>query len=142
MMFRVRDILGPGPVNSLARRARMTRFVLNSGNWGDTLITAADQARFFARIDLLVPERHRAYARKLLASIVEEQRWGVPPEVPSGWRTFFKGGWRNGLINQSALIERGKRRIGLAVLTDGDPSQAYGIETIRGVARRLLRGLR
>ncbi|HEX8053934.1 MAG TPA: serine hydrolase [Thermoleophilaceae bacterium] len=142
---RVYGILGPGAVYALARRARMTRFVLKA-RWGDTLITAADQARYFARIDLLVPERHRAYARKLLASIIEEQRWGVPPAIPSGWRVFFKGGWRplgrRNLVNQSALIESGDRRVALAVLTDGNPSHVYGTETIRGVARRVLRGLR
>jgi hypothetical protein len=141
---RVRDMLGPGPVYALARRARMTRFALKA-NWGDTLITAADQARLFARIDLFVPERHRAYARKLLGSIVEEQRWGVPPALPAGWRVFFKGGWRpageRNLVNQSALIESGERRVALAVLTDGNPSHEYGTETIRGVARRVLRGL-
>ena len=119
----------------------MKRFTLK-GNWGDTLITAADQALFFSKIDLLVVPRHRAYARKLLARIVPEQRWGIPPAVPKGWSVRFKGGWRRGLVNQVALVERGQRRIGLAVLTDGDPSHVYGTTTVRGVARRLLRGLR
>ena len=142
---RVRSIVGAGAVHSVARRAGMTRFVLK-GRWGDTLITAADQARLFARVDRLVPERHRAYARKLLASVVEEQRWGVPQALPSGWRVLFKGGWRplsgRNLVNQSALVESGDRRVALAVLTDGNPSHAYGTETVRGVARRVLRGLR
>jgi hypothetical protein len=69
---RVRNIIGPGRVYGVAKRAGMERFVLKT-RWGDTLVTAADQARLFARIDLLVPKRHRAYARKLLSSIVEEQ---------------------------------------------------------------------
>jgi Beta-lactamase enzyme family len=142
---RVRNIIGPGRVYGVAKRVGMKRFVLKQ-RWGDTLITAADQARLFARIDLLVPERHRAYARKLLASIVEEQRWGVPRALPSGWDVFFKGGWRplsgSNLVNQSALIQSEDRRVALAVLTDGNPSHAYGTETIRGVARRVLRGLR
>jgi beta-lactamase class A len=142
---RVRRITGPGAVYGVAKRARMTRFVLKT-RWGDTLITAADQARLFARIDLLVPERHRAYARKLLASIVSEQRWGVPRALPDGWKMYFKGGWRplseRNLVNQSALLERGANRVALAVLTDANPSHSYGTETIRGVARRVLRGLR
>jgi hypothetical protein len=142
---RVRSIVGAGAVHSVAKRVKMTRFVLKA-RWGDTLITAADQARLFARIDLLVPERHRAYARKLLASIVSDQRWGVPQALPPGWSVFFKGGWRPlaglNLVNQSALLQRDDRRVALAVMTDGNPSHVYGTETVRGVARRVLRGLR
>jgi hypothetical protein len=122
----------------------MTRFVLKA-RWGDTLITAADQARFFARIDTLVTQRHRAYARGLLAAIIPEQRWGVPRALPDGWRVFFKGGWRElegrNLVNQSALLEGGEKRAALAILTVDNPSHEYGTETIRGVARRVLRGL-
>jgi hypothetical protein len=142
---RVRSITGPGRVYGVAKRAGMRRFVLKT-RWGDTLITAADQARLFARIDLLVPERHRAYARRLLSSIVEEQRWGIPRATPAEWALFFKGGWRmrsgHNVVNQAALLEMDGRRVALAVLSDGNPSHGYGVETVRGVARRLLRGLR
>jgi beta-lactamase class A len=142
---RVRDVIGPGRVYGVASRAGMTRFVLRA-RWGDTLITAADQARLFARIDRLVTKRHRAYARSLLAGIVEEQRWGVPEAAPDGWRVLFKGGWRplgtRHLVSQAALLEGGDRRASLAVLTVNNPSHEYGAETIRGVARRILRGLR
>ena len=142
---RVRNIVGAGAVAAVAKRAKMTRFVLK-GRWGDTLITAADQARLFARIDLLVPERHRDYARRLLTSIIKQQRWGVPQALPPGWDVFFKGGWRplggRNLVNQSALIQSDDRRVAIAVLTDGNPSHGYGTETIRGVARRVFRGLR
>ena len=142
---RVRNVIGAAAVYAVAKRAKMTRFVLKA-RWGDTLISAADQARLFARIDRLVPERHRAYARRLLTSIVEEQRWGIPQALPPGWEVFFKGGWRplgkRNLVNQSALIQSDDRRVALAVLTDGNPSHGYGAETIRGIARRLFRGLR
>lgn len=142
---RVRGVIGPGPVYGVARRAGMERFLLRD-RWGDTLVTAADQARFFARIDRLVTRRHRSYARALLAAIVREQRWGVPPAVPDGWRVFFKGGWRplakRHLASQAAMIESGDRRAALAILTVDNPSHDYGTQTIRGVARRVLRGLR
>jgi D-alanyl-D-alanine dipeptidase len=62
--------------------------------------------------------------------------------APRGWSTFFKGGWRGTehgrLLHEAALLERGGRRISLAVLTDGNPSHAYGTATLRGVARRIL----
>jgi hypothetical protein len=113
-------------------------------SWGDTQVTAADQARFFIQIDRLVPPRHRLYARRLLAGIVREQRWGIPAAAaPAGARVFFKGGWRPEggawLVHQAALVESQGRRASLVVLTDGDRSEGYGHETIRGVAASLLR---
>ena len=142
---KVVGITGPGRVYGVAKRAGMTRFVLKK-SWGDTLVTAADQARLFARIDRLVTARHRPYARSLLARIVPEQRWGVPPAVPDGWSVFFKGGWRSfeggNLVTHAALVESGDRRASLAVLTVENPSHEYGTDTIRGVARRVLRGMR
>jgi hypothetical protein len=137
----VRNIVGPAAIYRLAERAGMERFVLRIP-WGSSEITAADQARYFRRIDRLVPRRHRAYARYLLASIVSWQRWGIPPAKPSGWAIFFKGGWGSGsgaVTHQVALLERGARRLSLAVLTVGNPSHEYGTRTIRGVAARLLR---
>ena len=138
-------LLGHAPLERLADRAGMTRFRLVISPWGRSQITAADQARLFVRIDRLTPARHRAYARRLLASVVPAQRWGIPPVVPDGWRVFLKGGWGRGtgrVTSQVALLERGERRVSLAILTRRNPSHAYGTVTIRGIAARLLRGIR
>lgn len=138
---RIRDIVGNGALARLARRAGMRDFA-TAAPWGNTRITAADQARFFVRIDRFVVKRHRAYARRLLRNIMPSQRWGMPPARPRGWDIFFKGGWRPTgtgiLVHQIALFQRGERRISVAVLTDGNPSYGYGHETIRGTAARLL----
>ena len=42
---------------------------------------------------------------------------------------------------QKALLTLGKTRVSLAITTRFNPSHAYGKETLRGVAARLLRGL-
>jgi hypothetical protein len=48
-------------------------------------------------------------------------------------------GWAD---HQVALLRRGRRRLSVAILVTSSPSHAYGNETLRGVAARLLRGLR
>lgn len=122
----------------------MRRFATRPG-WANTRVTAADQARLFARIDKLVPRRHRRYARSLLSGIIERQRWGVPRALPPDERIFFKGGWRPAatgwIVHQAALVERGRTRVAIAVLTDHDRSREYGRATIREIAERALRPL-
>ena len=99
-------------------------------------ITAADQARLFLRIDRLVPARHRAYARALLAGIVGPQRWGIAPVAPRApLRRLLQGAaGARGSSHQAALLERDGRRVALAVLTSGEPTVAYGQATLAGVA--------
>jgi beta-lactamase class A len=133
--------VGESRLNHLAERVSMVHFRLRSP-WGLSEVTAGDQARFFFGIDRYVVARHRPYARRLLRTIVTSQRWGIPPAVPSGWTIFFKGGWGSGtgrVTHQSALLQSGSTRIAISVLTEWNPSHAYGTRTIRGIAARLLR---
>jgi hypothetical protein len=122
----------------------MRRFRLVTPVWGLSRIDAEDQARFFLRIDRLTAERHRDYAMALLEHITARQRWGIAQEEPPGWRLFFKGGWGSGtgwVDHQVALLTRGRERVSIAILTYANGSHAYGKETLRGTAKRLLRGL-
>ena len=121
----------------IARAARMTRFDV-AFNWADALLTAHDQARLFLRIDRLAPRRHRGYLRELLGSIVPSQRWGIAPVAEErGFHIMFKGGWRIGIFHQVALLERGGKRIALAILTRS-ADHGYGRETQSGIAARVL----
>jgi hypothetical protein len=133
--------VGDAGLERLARQARMRAFAV-SGYWGYAQITAADQARLFAGLNRLVPRQFLADVRGLLSSIVSWQSWGIPEVARPHWRTFFKGGWRGSplgqLVHQVARLARDKLSIAIAVLTDGNPSQAYGRETVRGIAVRLV----
>jgi hypothetical protein len=130
--------VGDAGLLSVARAAGMRRFGA-AGHWAAAQVTPADQARLFLRIDRLVPARHRRYARTLLGSIVTGQRWGIARVAARHhMAAFFKGGWRKGIVHQVALLERDGRRIAIAVLTDGQPSQAYGKATLEGIAARVL----
>lgn len=140
---RVRDLLGRARIERLARAARMRSFHYHPV-WGLSRATPRDLARFMFHLDSFVPGEHRAYARGLLSSVVPSQRWGVGRVALRGWRLFFKGGWGSGtglVDHQVALLERGRRRVGLAIFTRFNPDHAYGKRTLRGIAARLLRGL-
>lgn len=141
---RIRNLLGARAIYALARRAGMRRFRLRVP-WGQSRVTAAEQARFFHRYERHIPKRHREYARRLLSTVVPAQRWGLPAVRPQGWALFFKGGWGSGtgrVTHQAAWLERGGRRVAIAIFTERSPSFRYGQVTVREVARRLLRGLR
>jgi hypothetical protein len=84
--------VGDRRLHKLAAEAEMNDFHV-SGSWGSAEITAADQARFFARLPGLVAPEYESYARTLLSSIVREQSWGIPQVARPQWRTYFKGGW-------------------------------------------------
>jgi hypothetical protein len=140
---RVRDVVGNDGLVRLAHRVGMRAFS-PAAIWGLSRIDAADQTLFFLHIDRYVPARHRAIAMRLLNSIVPPQRWGIAQVRPRGWALYFKGGWGSGsgaVDHQVALLRRGGRRVSVAILTTGSPSHAYGKQTLRGVAARLLRGL-
>jgi hypothetical protein len=135
--------VGNPALRRLAHAAGMGDFSI-FGDWASAHFSASDQARFFFRIDSLLPVRFRSYARHLLAGIAAFQSWGIPRAArPRGWHVLFKGGWRSThlgqLVHQGAQLQRGRTRFSMAVLTDGDPSMGYGIGTIEGVTRRLLR---
>jgi hypothetical protein len=141
---RVKDLVGNRALRRLARRAGMRRFSTHPV-WGLSRFCAADGARLMLRVDRLTPDGHRAYALRLLGSLARSQRWGIARVRPRGWALFFKGGWGSGsgaVDHQVALLRRGRRRLSVAILTTGSPSHAYAKDTLRGVAARLLKGLR
>jgi hypothetical protein len=61
---------------------------------------------------------------------------------PRAWRTLFERGRRatagGQRVHQIARLKRRGAEITIAVLSDGNPSRAYGRETVRGIAARLL----
>ena len=132
--------LGDAVIERTARRAGAGSIDVR-GWWSETYLSAMAGARFMSKMRRVIPGRHRKFAMRLLAHIVGYQRWGIPERIGRGWHVYFKGGWRGTgrgmLVHQIAVLHSGKRKISLAVLTDGDPSMAYGIETIEGIARRV-----
>jgi hypothetical protein len=143
------DIVGNSGLYEVAHAAGMTHFSVDTSaswgsEWGAALITAADQARFFFYMDKIIPHEFVGYARYLLSHITSYESWGIPAIArPLGYTVFFKGGWRPSpdiyLVHQIARLEKGKERLAIAVMTDGDPDMGYGIQTIQGTTQALLK---
>ena len=134
--------VGGGAVARVAREAGMQDYAPGAGWWAFTQTSAADQARFFIALPRLIPHRFWPYARGLLAGIEPLQSWGVPQVARPRWQVFFKTGAlpSEGLFNETARLERPGVTFAVSIFTTGDPSMAYGEETIRGVATALLAG--
>src|SRR5579875_1281323 len=132
------SIVGDGRLYALARAAHMTDFQI-VGIWANAQISAADQARFFFEMDTLIPPEFVGYANRLLSTIASYESWGIPAVArPLGYQVYFKGGWRptvlGQLVHQIARLHGHGRTFSIAVMTDGNPSMGYGIQTIQGVA--------
>jgi hypothetical protein len=136
----VLERVGLGAIARVAHEADMQDYAPGVGWWAYTQTSAADQARFFVAIERLIPHRFWPYARGLLDGIEPEQSWGIPEVARPRWRVFFKTGAlpSEGLFNEVARLERPGVTFTVAVFTTGDPSMAYGEETMRGVGERLL----
>jgi len=131
-----------GGLVALARAAGMKRFT-PSAVWALSLVTAADQARFFLHVDRLVPGQHRALLDLLLSERGRYRGWGIPQvALERGWRVWWKDGWihsaRGELLLQAARLERRGVTFAVAVIADGQPTSGYGVATMRGVGARLL----
>jgi hypothetical protein len=141
-------IVGDEGLERVAQRAGMDDFEATPGFWGGVKITAADTARFFYRLDHNLAGPHRRYGRRLLATVIEPERWGIPAVAVKGWRVWFKGGWRPGGVEENSsgpvshqaglLRHRNGVELAICVLSDEAPGEGGGYTTIEGIASRLI----
>jgi hypothetical protein len=132
--------VGQRALDRVARQSGMEDYERASGWWAFTQVSAGDLARFFFHQDALIPQRFDGYARELLSTIEPSQSWGIPAIARPEFSVYFKGGWlpEEGVVDQAGRLERRRITFAMAVLSSGDPSAAYGHETIAGVTARLL----
>jgi beta-lactamase class A len=130
--------------------AKMTETVLDpDGAWGLTLITARDELallRLLTKSNSVLSEASRDYELRLMARVIPSQRWGVPAGAPhgvtvyvkNGWLPLASGGWHINSIG--AFLGHGRDYM-IVVLSDNNPTMAYGVATIEAVARVVHRDL-
>jgi hypothetical protein len=112
--------------------------------WGLTTTIPADQLallRTLVEPNSLLTSTARHYALSLMENVTPDQRWGVCGGVPAQVTVALKNGWLplNGAntdwqINSEGWISGSGRDYLIAVLTTGNPSEQYGIDTINRLA--------
>ena len=112
------------------------------GYWGLTQVTAHDEMLLLKLLTLpnsVLSPASRAYQLGLMARVIPGQRWGTPAGVPHGVTVHVKNGWlpdSDGWhINSLGAFTGNGRNYLIAVLTDDNPSEEYGINTAEDVAR-------
>jgi len=83
----------------------------------------------------------REYAVSLMRDVTPSQRWGVSGGVPAQAAVALKNGWlplrgtgSDWQVNSVGWVSGGGRNYLMAVLSTGNPSQQYGIDTIDRLA--------
>jgi beta-lactamase class A len=112
--------------------------------WGLSTTTAGDQLTLLKRLirpSSLLSDADRDYALSLMENVTADQRWGVSGDVPAGVTVALKNGWlplkgtnSDWQINSVGWISGDGRDYLMAVLTTGNPSEQYGINTIDQLA--------
>jgi Beta-lactamase enzyme family len=125
------------------RSVGMSGTVLGTaGYWGVTTTTAADQVRLLEAVVLPGPvldPASQGYELSLMEHVEADQAWGVSGGVAAGATLALKNGWvtvdgDDWQVNSMGWIDGDGRDYLLAVLTDQDPTESYGITTIEGLS--------
>jgi len=112
--------------------------------WGLSTTIPGDQLtllRTLVEPNSLLTNTERSYALSLMENVTPDQRWGVSGGVPARVTVALKNGWlplnranNNWQINSVGWISGSGRDYLIAVLTTGNPTEQYGIDTIDQLA--------
>jgi hypothetical protein len=120
--------------------------------WGLTRTVPADQLTLLRAIvepsQLLTPA-DRSYALGLMENVTPAQRWGVSGGVPPAVTVALKNGWlplnsadTDWQVNSIGWVSGQGRDYLIAVLSTGNSTEQYGIDTISGLSAILWQHLR
>jgi Beta-lactamase enzyme family len=108
--------------------------------WGLTTTTPADQIALLRQIAVpggLLSTAERGYVARLMENVTPSQRWGVCSDVPPQVTVALKNGWlplneaaTDWQVNSVGWVSGLGRDYLIAVLSTGNPTEQYGIDTI------------
>jgi hypothetical protein len=115
----------------------------SGGRWGLTTTNAQDQLALLRTVfgdDSVLSSASRTYLRTLMGQVEADQDWGVSAAGDPKAESMLKNGWlprtATGLwvINSIGMVQNDGHRMLVAVLSDGNRTQAGGISLIESVA--------
>jgi Beta-lactamase enzyme family len=142
--------VGRGRLRYFLGRAGMKQTQLGPGGyWGLTQITAHDELLLLQLLqypNTVLNAASRTFALNLMAQVIPSQRWGVPAGAPAdmtvhvknGWLPLATHGWR---IHSIGCFTGHHRGYSIVVLTEDNPTMAYGVTTIQLAAQVIHRQL-
>jgi beta-lactamase class A len=152
---------GPGRIQSFNTEAGLTHTLPSScvtcpgfawPGWGLTTTTPADQIALLRELigpSTLLTDAQRQDALAFMENVTPAQRWGVTGGVPPRATVALKNGWLplNGArtdwqINSIGWVKGSGRDYLMAVLTTGNPTEQYGIDTINRLSAMVWGNLR
>ncbi len=147
------EVGGPDKIRSFNAAAGLTHTTPSScvvcpgfawPGWGLTTTVPTDQIALLRELvepSPLLTAADRSYALGLMENVTPSQRWGVSGGVPAGVTVALKNGWlpldsadTDWQINSVGWISGQGRDYLMAVLTTGNPTEQYGIDTIDQLA--------
>jgi hypothetical protein len=147
------DVGGPATIQSFNAAAGLTHTAPSScvtcpgfawPGWGLSTTTPADQIALLRQLvkpSTLLTDEQRQAALQFMENVDPSQRWGVTGGVPSRATVAVKDGWlpldsasTDWQINSIGWVSGSGRDYLVAVLTTGNPTEQYGIDTINGLS--------
>lgn len=143
------DEVGMGRLQHFLDLAKMSETQLGRGGyWGLTQVTAHDEMLLLQLLttkNSVLSAPSRSYQLGLMARVISWQRWGTPADAPGDVTVHVKNGWlpdgTGWHINSIGAFTGKNRNYLIAVLTDANTSEQYGINTIQAVAQVVHRDL-
>lgn len=112
------------------------------GYWGLSQTTAKDQVQLLKLIvkpNKLFSDKQREYLKDTMSKVIRSQKWGIS----SGWsgnEVSLKNGWsprrwNEWKVNSIGFVgNNGEARFIISVLSEGSPSEKYGIKTVEQIS--------
>ena len=157
------EVGGATGIGAYNDRAGLTRTALSEcvtcagfpwPGWGLTTTVAQDQLTLLKQLITpgprpLLSDAERSYTLSLMENVTPAQRWGITGGVPAGVRVALKNGWlplddanTDWQVNSVGWVSGDGRDYLIAVLTTGNPTEQYGIDTIKALSALIWTAMR
>jgi Beta-lactamase enzyme family len=142
------DQLGPPAIDAFDRAAGLTATDPPTvGWWAATPTTVEDRLALLRTVvfpNTLLTAVSRAYILDLMEHVTPLQDWGATGGVPGGVTVALKNGFAlvaDWQMNTTGWVDGDGRDYLIAVLTNGNETESYGIETVDTISAIVWRAL-